>query len=66
MDPKEAARVAGRLYNMGCYEVSMGDTIGVGSPATVSAMFKVGMIAPATCYIRIPGQVQHWAACYKL
>ena len=25
-------QVAERLYNMGCYEVSMGDTIGVGTP----------------------------------
>ena len=27
------ARVAGRLLAMGCYEISLGDTIGVGTPA---------------------------------
>ena len=41
MEPKAAAEVARRLYEMGCYEVSMGDTIGVGTPATVAAMFEV-------------------------
>lgn len=24
--------VAKRLYNLGCYEISLGDTIGVGTP----------------------------------
>jgi len=36
-----AADVAARLYELGCYEVSMGDTNGVGTPATVAAMFQV-------------------------
>ena len=39
--PQEAAEVARQLHDMGCYEVSMGDTIGVGTPATISAMFQV-------------------------
>ena len=39
--PETAAEIACRLWEMGCYEVSMGDTIGVGTPASVSAMFKV-------------------------
>lgn len=39
VDPNDAARVAHALDQMGCYEVSMGDTIGVGTPASVSAMF---------------------------
>jgi len=30
--PKAVALVAGKLYKMGCYEVSLGDTIGVGTP----------------------------------
>ncbi|EIE25259.1 3-hydroxy-3-methylglutarate-CoA lyase [Coccomyxa subellipsoidea C-169] len=38
--PAAAADVAARLYGLGCYEVSMGDTNGVGTPATVAAMFK--------------------------
>jgi hypothetical protein len=30
--PSAVARVAKRLYEMGCYEISLGDTIGVGTP----------------------------------
>eukprot|EP00055_Hartaetosiga_balthica_P006896 m.22833 g.22833 ORF g.22833 m.22833 type:complete len:389 (-) comp5484_c0_seq1:365-1531(-) len=37
-DPKVVAKVAKRLYDMGCYEVSLGDTIGVGSPGTMVQM----------------------------
>ncbi len=33
--PRQVAEVAQRLYDMGCYEVSLGDTIGAGTPATV-------------------------------
>jgi len=32
------ADVAAKLYEMGCYEVSLGDTIGVGTPAKAQAM----------------------------
>ncbi|MGE0094712.1 MAG: hydroxymethylglutaryl-CoA lyase [Alphaproteobacteria bacterium] len=32
------ADVAAKLYAMGCYEVSLGDTIGVGTPAKAQAM----------------------------
>jgi isopropylmalate/homocitrate/citramalate synthase len=36
--PAAVAEVAGRLFEMGCYEVSLGDTIGVGTPARARAM----------------------------
>jgi hydroxymethylglutaryl-CoA lyase len=32
ISPDSVAHVAGRLYAMGCYEVSLGDTIGTGTP----------------------------------
>lgn len=32
MPPSNVAHVAKELYDMGCYEVSLGDTIGVGTP----------------------------------
>lgn len=32
-------QVAGELYDMGCYEISLGDTIGVGTPGTMRAVF---------------------------
>ena len=36
--PHQAAAVAKTLYAMGCYEVSLGDTIGVGTPASISRL----------------------------
>ena len=36
--PAEVARVAEALWAMGCYEISLGDTIGRGSPEAVAAM----------------------------
>ncbi len=36
--PEAVARVAGALLEMGCDEISLGDTIGAGTPETVSAM----------------------------
>ena len=36
--PDAVARVADALYRMGCYEVSLGDTIGVGTPGRTQAM----------------------------
>ena len=36
--PEAVVAVAGALLDMGCYEVSLGDTVGRGSPARVSAM----------------------------
>lgn len=38
--PARVADVARRLYDAGCYEVSLGDTIGVGTPATVLPMLE--------------------------
>jgi hydroxymethylglutaryl-CoA lyase len=36
--PSAVAEVAARLYAMGCYEISLGDTIGTGTPAKAQAM----------------------------
>jgi len=38
--PEKVVRVARALYDMGCYEVSLGDTIGVGTPAKVQTMIE--------------------------
>ena len=38
--PQRVADVAGQLLAMGCYEVSLGDTIGVGSPDSVLRMLE--------------------------
>ena len=36
----KVAEVAKALYNMGCYEISLGDTIGVGTPSLISSMIN--------------------------
>ena len=36
----DVARVARRLYELGCYEISLGDTIGVGTPVRARAMLR--------------------------
>lgn len=34
------ARMAEKLLEMGCYEISLGDTIGVGTPGSMNEMLK--------------------------
>lgn len=50
--PAVVAEVAGRLFEMGCSEISLGDTIGVGTPARAVSMIE-------TVAGRVP--VQHLA-----
>ncbi|WP_258240239.1 hydroxymethylglutaryl-CoA lyase [Pseudidiomarina homiensis] len=38
--PDQVAWVAEKLYQMGCYEVSLGDTIGVGTPLKAQRMLE--------------------------
>lgn len=38
--PEAVAHVAKRLYAMGCYEVSLGDTTGMGTPAKTQRMIE--------------------------
>ncbi len=38
--PAQVAHVASELRAMGCYEVSLGDTIGVGTPETIQPMLE--------------------------
>ena len=40
ISPIRVAGVADRLYQMGCYEISLGDTIGVGTPGKVEKMLR--------------------------
>ncbi len=43
--PTAVARLVSTLLEMGCYEVSLGDTIGAGTPATVTAMIEAVLTA---------------------
>ncbi len=45
--PQKVAEVAGALHDMGCYEISLGDTIGVGTPGRTQAMIEA-------CLKRVP------------
>jgi len=45
--PERVADVAAALYEMGCYEVSLGDTIGTGTPGKTKAMIEA-------CAKRVP------------
>jgi len=38
--PEQVAKVAKALYEMGCYEISLGDTIGVGTPLKAKRMLE--------------------------
>ena len=53
--PERVAHVAHALHEMGCYEVSLGDTIGVGTPGKTKAMIEA-------CAARVP--IEHLAGHY--
>lgn len=40
IDPKAVAGVAKNLLDMGCYEISLGDTIGIGTAGSTQAMLE--------------------------
>jgi hydroxymethylglutaryl-CoA lyase len=46
--PSAVAKVASELFKAGCYEISLGDTIGVGTPEQVRSMLEAVMkVVPA-------------------
>jgi hydroxymethylglutaryl-CoA lyase len=47
--PAKVAEVAGALYDMGCYEISLGDTIGAATPGKTQAMIEA-------CLRRVPAE----------
>ncbi|XP_030054840.1 3-hydroxymethyl-3-methylglutaryl-CoA lyase, cytoplasmic isoform X3 [Microcaecilia unicolor] len=40
---KWVPQIAKRLYSMGCYEISLGDTIGIGTPGSMKLMLEMVM-----------------------
>ncbi|XP_044109035.1 3-hydroxymethyl-3-methylglutaryl-CoA lyase, cytoplasmic isoform X2 [Neovison vison] len=40
ISPQKVTEVSKRLYGMGCYEISLGDTIGVGTPGSMKRMLE--------------------------
>jgi len=46
--PEKVAEVAAQLYELGCYEISLGDTIGSGTPETIGRMLDAVLdVVPA-------------------
>ncbi len=41
INPEAVADVAAKMLDMGCYELSLGDTIGVGTPADVARLLDI-------------------------
>ena len=41
VDPEAVAKVAAKLLDLGCYEISLGDTIGSGTPEKINSMLTV-------------------------
>ena len=68
----DVVRVAKALHDMGCYEISLGDTIGIGTPAKASAMLaavaaEVPMSALAIHFHDTRGQaLANILACLEL
>lgn len=49
VDPGQVAGVADRLFAMGCYEISLGDTLGHGTPDSIARMLlAVRNVVPAS------------------
>ena len=48
INAKTVAHVAQNLIELGCYEISLGDTIGVGTPASITAMLELVSRATGT------------------
>lgn len=68
----DVVRVAKRLHQLGCYEISLGDTIGIGTPAKAQAMLaavaaQVPMSALAVHFHDTRGQaLANILACLEL
>jgi hydroxymethylglutaryl-CoA lyase len=45
VSPSEVAKVSEKLLALGCHEISLGDTIGVGTPATTKAMIEAVQVS---------------------
>lgn len=45
-DPAVVADVSNKLYEMGCYEISLGDTIGAGTPGSFEKMLEPVLASP--------------------
>lgn len=45
IEPRQVTEIAKRLLDMGCYQISLGDTVGVGTPASITKMLHAVIAA---------------------
>lgn len=60
--PSKVAYVAKELLNMGCFEISLGDTIGVGTPGKDQLLFLHSILLSAEKYMFL-GQLRRFFTC---
>ena len=53
VESRKVADMAARLIDMGCYEVSLGDTTGIGTPAQIAAL--IDTVAAQVAVTRLAG-----------
>jgi hypothetical protein len=66
VDPEAVASVAKKVYDMGCYEISLGDTIGVGTPGKTHCCNEGfgGDPHSANAHVCVCGiQARRWRCC---
>jgi len=51
--PEKVAEVASKMYRMGCYEISLGDTIGIGNPGNMKEMLRAVMAHVPTEHLAV-------------
>lgn len=61
ISPRKVAEVARALRDLGCYEISLGDTIGVGTPKSVDAMLEA-----VACNVPIDQLAGHFHDTYGM
>jgi hydroxymethylglutaryl-CoA lyase len=54
--PAQVAKVVQQMLELGCYEISLGDTIGVGTPGSVRAMLEEVLVRTVLCISRLTGR----------
>jgi hydroxymethylglutaryl-CoA lyase len=51
VEPSHVARVTELMLELGCHEISLGDTIGVGTPGSINAMLDEVMVRTSVHYV---------------
>lgn len=66
VSPSDVARVTEKLAALGCHEISLGDTIGIGTPGTTKRMLEAVQKAVATDMIAVHFHDTYGMACANI